>query len=452
MKDADSTEFNQLTKHPVIYFIKEWYDYRTGKVQIRDEATDLGGTLRLGAYPCKMKPGTFAHTAYGTDEIQERHRHRYEFNNLFKDELVQHGLIISGTSPDEKLVEIVECQMSGFWSSIRRQNTSLFRLHQQLGECRLAISPVFPLNKMGRQSKTAFTRRTQGNSLMGSCGGLWFGEKNKKRYGNQIRRAKVESVRIPDFFEVGPNRPFLLIGGPCVIESAELCREVAAGLQEICGRLGISYMFKASFDKANRTSLAAFRGPGLDEGLRILADIRRDFGVPVVSDVHEVAQVGPAAEVLDVLQIPAFLCRQTDLLVAAAKSGKVVSLKKGQFVSPWDMQHAVSKINAVAKNRLMLMERGTTFGYNNLVVDMRSLPVMRSFGCPVIYDATHSVQLPGGAGGSSGGQREFIPTLARAAVAAGIDGLFMEIHPDPAKALCDGPNSMPSTAFPLSPT
>jgi 2-dehydro-3-deoxyphosphooctonate aldolase (KDO 8-P synthase) len=253
----------------------------------------------------------------------------------------------------------------------------------------------------------------------------------------------VESVRIQDFFEVGPNRPFLLIGGPCVIESAELCREVAAGLKEICARLGISYMFKASFDKANRTSLDSFRGPGLAEGLRIFADIRRDFGVPVVSDVHEVAQVGPAAEVLDVLQIPAFLCRQTDLLVAAAKSGKVVSLKKGQFVSPWDMRHAVSKINAVAKNKLMLMERGTTFGYNNLVVDMRSLPVMRSFGCPVIYDATHSVQLPGGAGGSSGGQREFIPTLARAAVAAGIDGLFMEIHPDPAKALCDGPNSMP---------
>lgn len=253
----------------------------------------------------------------------------------------------------------------------------------------------------------------------------------------------MKPVSIPGFFEVGPNRPFLLIGGPCVIESETLCREVAAGLKEICAKLSISYMFKASFDKANRTSLDSFRGPGLEEGLRILADIRRDFGVPVVSDVHEVAQVGPAAEVLDVLQIPAFLCRQTDLLVAAAKSGKVVSLKKGQFVSPWDMRHAVSKINAAARNRLLLMERGSSFGYNNLVVDFRALPVMRSFGCPVIYDATHSVQLPGGAGGSSGGQREFIPTLARAAVAAGIDGLFMEIHPDPAKALCDGPNSMP---------
>lgn len=253
----------------------------------------------------------------------------------------------------------------------------------------------------------------------------------------------MNPVSIPGFFEVGPNRPFLLIAGPCVIESEALCREIAAGLKDICARLGISYVFKASFDKANRTSLDSFRGPGLDEGLRILAAIRRDFNVPVVSDVHEVAQVGPAAETLDILQIPAFLCRQTDLLVAAAKSGRVVSLKKGQFVSPWDMRHAVAKIGAVAKDRLLLMERGSSFGYNNLVVDFRSLPVMRSFGCPVIYDATHSVQLPGGAGDSSGGQREFIPTLARAAVAAGADGLFMEIHPDPARALCDGPNSWP---------
>ncbi|MFZ5775518.1 MAG: 3-deoxy-8-phosphooctulonate synthase [Thermodesulfobacteriota bacterium] len=250
-------------------------------------------------------------------------------------------------------------------------------------------------------------------------------------------------IPIGNFFEVGENRPFLLIGGPCVIESAGMCREIAAALKEICARLGISYVFKASFDKANRTSLGSYRGPGLEEGLKILAGIREEFGVPVVSDVHEVSQVGPAAEVLDILQIPAFLCRQTDLLVAAAQSGKAVSLKKGQFVSPWDMQNAVAKINSVAKNRLMLVERGASFGYNNLVVDMRALPVMRSFGCPVIYDATHSVQLPGGAGGSSGGQREFIPPLSRAAVAAGIDGIFMEIHPDPGKALCDGPNSMP---------
>ena len=257
-------------------------------------------------------------------------------------------------------------------------------------------------------------------------------------------------VPVDNFFEVGANRPFLLIGGPCVIESADLCHEIAATLKSICDRLRISYVFKASFDKANRTSLGSFRGPGLREGLKILASIKEEFRIPVVSDVHEATQIPAAAEVLDILQIPAFLCRQTDLLVAAAQTGKVVSLKKGQFVSPWDMQNAVAKINSVSKNRLLLVERGASFGYNNLVVDMRSLPVMRSFGCPVIYDATHSVQLPGGAGGSSGGQREFIPPLSRAAVAAGIDGIFMEIHPDPAKALCDGPNSMPmQTVEPL---
>jgi len=235
----------------------------------------------------------------------------------------------------------------------------------------------------------------------------------------------------------------LLIGGPCVLESEEIARQVAGTLREICGRLGLSYVFKASFDKANRTSLDAYRGPGIDEGLRILQKIREEFQVPVISDIHDRSQVPAAAEVLDVLQIPAFLCRQTDLLVAAAGSGKPINLKKGQFLSPWDMRNAVNKIRACGKSQVMLVERGSSFGYNNLVVDMRSLPVMRSFDCPVIYDATHSVQLPGGLGGASGGQREFIAPLSRAAVAAGVDGLFMEIHPDPDRALCDGPNSMP---------
>jgi 2-dehydro-3-deoxyphosphooctonate aldolase (KDO 8-P synthase) len=214
-------------------------------------------------------------------------------------------------------------------------------------------------------------------------------------------------------------------------------------MQEICYRLGISYIFKASFDKANRTSLDSYRGPGLEKGLATLAKIRRETGVPIISDIHDVSQVDAAAEVLDVLQIPAFLCRQTDLLTAAARTGKTVNVKKGQFVSPWDMENAVNKMRGVGGKKIMLVERGASFGYNNLVVDMRSLPVMRSFGCPVIFDATHSVQLPGGAGGSSGGQREFIGTLSRAAVAAGIDGLFLETHPDPDKALCDGPNSIP---------
>lgn len=242
---------------------------------------------------------------------------------------------------------------------------------------------------------------------------------------------------------VGTDQPLLLLAGPCVLESAELAWTIAQEMKTICERLGITYVFKASFDKANRTSLNSFRGPGLDEGLRLLGRLRQEIGVPVVSDIHDVSQVDAAANVLDIIQIPAFLCRQTDLLVAVARTGKTVNLKKGQFVSPWDMEFAVNKLRTAGCNNLFLTERGASFGYNNLVVDMRAIPVMKDLGCPVIYDATHSVQLPGGAGGSSGGQREFIPPLARAAIAAGVDGLFMEIHPDPDKALCDGPNSWP---------
>ncbi len=253
----------------------------------------------------------------------------------------------------------------------------------------------------------------------------------------------IAAVRINEQIEVGPGRPFLLLAGPCVLESEGLAREVAAELAVICRRLGISYVFKSSFDKANRTALNSFRGPGLERGLRTLARIKEKEGVAVVSDVHETAQVAAAAEVLDIIQIPAFLCRQTDLLVAAARSKRAISLKKGQFMSPWDMKYAAAKIKESGNVNLMLLERGVSFGYNNLVVDMRSFPILRGLGCPVIYDATHSVQLPGGAGGSSGGQREFIPTLSRAAVAAGLDGIFMEVHPEPDKALCDGPNSMP---------
>ena len=242
---------------------------------------------------------------------------------------------------------------------------------------------------------------------------------------------------------IGPSHPLLLLAGPCVLESEEMAWEIALEMKTICEGLGVSYIFKASFDKANRTSLDSFRGPGLEKGLRLLGRIREEIDVAVVSDVHEVAQVERAAEVLDIIQIPAFLCRQTDLLVAAARSGTTLNIKKGQFVSPWDMKYAVEKVRAAGGERILLTERGSSFGYNNLVVDMRSLPVMRALGCPVIYDATHSVQLPGGAGGSSGGQREFIPPLARAAMAAGVDGLFMEVHPNPDKALCDGPNSWP---------
>jgi len=241
---------------------------------------------------------------------------------------------------------------------------------------------------------------------------------------------------------VGDGQPLLFIGGPCALESPEIAVAVATKMKALCQALGFSYVFKASFDKANRTSLSSYRGPGLERGLAILAEIRRDLAVPVVSDIHEPAQADKAAAVLDMLQIPAFLCRQTDLLTAAARTGKAVSVKKGQFVAPWDMKNAVEKLRGAGGKNILLTERGSSFGYNNLVVDMRSLPVMRSLGCPVIFDATHSVQLPGGQGNSSGGQRQFIAPLARAAVAAGVDGLFMEIHPQPEKALCDGANSL----------
>ena len=258
-----------------------------------------------------------------------------------------------------------------------------------------------------------------------------------------MKTVEINSLPHGETLRVGKDQPLLLLAGPCVLESGEMAWEIAREMKTICDRLGISYVFKASFDKANRTSLDSFRGPGLEKGLRQLGRIREEVGVAVVSDIHEPGQVETAADYLDIVQIPAFLCRQTDLLVAAAKSGKTVNLKKGQFVSPWDMEHAVGKLRAAGCERILLTERGASFGYNNLVVDMRSLPVMRGLGCPVIYDATHSVQLPGGMGGRSGGQREFIPPLTRAAMAAGIDGLFMEVHPDPDKALCDGPNCWP---------
>ncbi|MBE0598792.1 MAG: 3-deoxy-8-phosphooctulonate synthase [Desulfuromonadales bacterium] len=240
----------------------------------------------------------------------------------------------------------------------------------------------------------------------------------------------------------GGGRPLVLIAGPCVIEEEALTLRIAEQLRRVTGDLGIGLVFKASFDKANRTSVDAFRGQGIAEGLRILARVKAEFGLPVVSDIHDIAQIAPAAEVLDILQIPAFLSRQTDLLIAAGRSGRTVNVKKGQFLAPWDMRNAVGKIEATGNSNILLTERGASFGYNNLVVDMRSFPIMRETGCPVVFDATHSVQLPGGAGTSSGGQRQYVGALSRAAVAAGIDGLFWEVHEDPDQALCDGPNSL----------
>ena len=244
-------------------------------------------------------------------------------------------------------------------------------------------------------------------------------------------------------FDVGPDRPFFLIAGPCVVESEALVIDVAGRLRDMTTTLGIPFIFKASFDKANRSSKTSFRGPGIDAGLKALDRVRKEIGVPVLTDVHEDTPLGEVAAVVDVLQTPAFLCRQTNFIVNVASQNKPVNIKKGQFLSPWEMQNVVDKARSTGNLQIMVCERGFSFGYNNLVADMRSLAVMRGTGCPVVFDATHSVQLPGGRGDSSGGQREFVPVLARAAVAAGVAGIFMETHPDPAKALSDGPNAWP---------
>jgi 2-dehydro-3-deoxyphosphooctonate aldolase (KDO 8-P synthase) len=244
------------------------------------------------------------------------------------------------------------------------------------------------------------------------------------------------------------GKQLVFIAGPCVIESETICLQVGSTLKKLCQRLGITYVFKASYDKANRTSAKSFRGPGPESGLEILARIRSKLGVPVLTDVHSETQTGPAARVADILQIPAFLCRQTDLIAAAVATGKIVNIKKGQFLSPKEMGQVVDKAKTSGGNRLLVTERGTTFGYNNLVADMRSIPIMKTFGFPVIFDATHSVQLPGGGGDKSSGQREFAPVLARCAVTAGADGIFLETHPDPDHALSDGPNMIPLADMP----
>jgi 2-dehydro-3-deoxyphosphooctonate aldolase (KDO 8-P synthase) len=250
-------------------------------------------------------------------------------------------------------------------------------------------------------------------------------------------------------FEVGLDKPFFLIAGTCVVESEQMTIDTAGTLKEICAKLGIPFIYKSSYDKANRSSGKSFRGLGMEEGLRILAEVKRQVGVPVLTDVHEIDEIAPVADVVDVLQTPAFLCRQTDFIHACARSGKPVNIKKGQFLAPHDMKNVIDKARDAARDaglsedRFLACERGVSFGYNNLVSDMRSLAIMRETGAPVVFDATHSVQLPGGQGTSSGGQREFVPVLSRAAVAVGVAGLFMETHPDPACALSDGPNAVP---------
>lgn len=249
-------------------------------------------------------------------------------------------------------------------------------------------------------------------------------------------------------FEVGINQPFFLIAGPCVIESEQLAIDTAGYLKELTTKLGIPFIYKSSFDKANRTSHESYRGPGIEEGLRVLSLVKKQIGVPILTDVHEDTPLNEVAEVVDVLQTPAFLCRQTNFIQNVANTGLPVNIKKGQFLAPWDMVNVAEKAKATGNQQIMVCERGVSFGYNNLVSDMRSLAIMRKTNCPVVFDGTHSVQLPGGLGGATGGQREFIPVLTRAAMASGISGLFMETHPDPSKALSDGPNSWPTARMP----
>lgn len=250
----------------------------------------------------------------------------------------------------------------------------------------------------------------------------------------------MRKISISDTVAAGGDNLPLIIAGPCVIENEDVTFHTAAELKKICSSAGLPFVFKSSYDKANRTSLSSYRGPGSEKGLRTLSDVRSKFGVPVISDVHSIEEVKAASEILDAFQIPAFLCRQTDLILAASRSGKPVNIKKGQFLAPWDVKNIIEKFTSTGNHNLFITERGASFGYNNLVVDFRSFPIMRSFGYPVLFDVTHSLQLPGGKGDRSGGEREFAGPLARAAVAAGVDGLFMEVHPEPEKALCDGPN------------
>ena len=258
----------------------------------------------------------------------------------------------------------------------------------------------------------------------------------------------AKGFEIASGLRAGGGAPLFLISGPCVIESREHCLQIAGQLRDMTREMGIPLLFKSSYDKANRSSGKSYRGPGIEQGLEILAEVRESVGLPVLTDVHSPAEARRASTVVDVVQIPAFLCRQTDLIVAAGEGGRTVNVKKGQFVAPWDMKNVVEKVRTTGNERLLLTERGSSFGYNNLVVDMKSLQVMRDLGAPVVFDATHSAQLPGGLGHASGGQREFVPVLARAAVAAGADGVFFEVHENPDKALSDGPNSMPLDAMP----
>ena len=402
--------------------VTEWTQ-GDGSVQQRKADGDLGGTMRLGEQECVLKEGSLARELYGVPSVMERHRHRYEVNEAYVADLEAKGMVISGRSGDGELVEMIEfadhpwfvaCQFHPEFTSSPRRGHPLFA-----GFIGAALTRVdaraTPAACTRRYVAQAGKPRLMSNASMPLCG-----------------------------FEVGPREPLFLIAGPCVIESEALALDTAGTLKEICADLGVPFIYKSSFDKANRSSHESYRGPGIEAGLKVLETVKRQLDVPVLTDVHEDTPLNEVASVVSVLQTPAFLCRQTNFIQRVASSGLPVNIKKGQFLSPEEMAQVIAKARATGNEQIMACERGASFGYNNLVSDMRGLAIMRGFGAPVVFDATHSVQMPGGLGKSSGGRREMVPVLARAAVAAGISGLFMESHPDPDKALSDGPNSWPT--------
>ena len=410
----------------MIALIDEWED-PDGTVQKRNAQSDLGGTMRLGAQSSDVKPGTLAHEIYG-NVLTERHRHRYEANENYLDRLTDAGLVISAITQREKLTEIVELPTSvhPWFIGVQFHPSSSRRRGAAIRSSSRSSTPRSSTRRRAAPKRWPLRVAPPG--------------------GGPALRPTDEALRYST-----PGSSTRCSSSPARASSSpSSCRWTSPGtLKEITGALGVPFIFKSSYDKANRSSGTSFRGPGIDKGLEILAKVKRELGVPILTDVHREDEIGAAASVVDVLQTPAFLCRQTDFIRAVAQSGKPVNIKKGQFLAPHDMKNVLDKARAAAReaglseDRFMACERGASFGYNNLVSDMRSLAIMRETNAPVVFDATHSVQLPGGQGTSSGGQREFVPVLARAAVAVGVAGIFMETHPDPAKALSDGPNAVP---------
>ena len=407
LAQANSTEVDPDAEHRIIY-----------KLQDLLGVDEMGGTMRLGAYECRLVPGSLAEKIYGRSVASERHRHRYELNQAYEERLREAGMVITGKTPDGKFAEIAEIPGHPWFVAVQ--------FHPEFKSQPLSPHPLFKdfvrASLERRKAQSEPSKAASRGALMASA---------SRRKG---RSFKVGGVAVG-----GPK--LFLIAGPCVVESPSHPLRIAERLKHVTRKLGIGLVFKASYDKANRSSPSSYRGPGMERGLEILAEVKEKLGLPILTDVHEPGQVEKAAQVADILQIPAFLCRQTDLVVAAAESGRAVNIKKGQFMAPWDMKGVLAKAAQTGNNRLLVTERGFSFGYNNLVVDMRSFPELRSLGYPVVFDVTHSVQRPGGLGDRSGGDAHFIDTLGPAGVAAGVHGVFMEVHENPARALSDGPNA-----------